>query len=123
MTELIIIFGALVFIAGLVVLVNPEYIFGYLRRNFEKPAVHVLAVVVRLAIGVLLILQAGLSKYPLAIEILGWLSIAAALSIIFMGRSNFLRLMSWALNSLKRYSRVGGVLASVFGAFLVYAFV
>lgn len=123
MTELIIVFGALTLLAGVVIVINPEVIFGYLRHNLEKPALHILAVVVRLVIGVLLILQSDLSKYPLVIEILGWLSIVAALSLAVIGRQSFISLMSWALNFLKPFGRVGGVFAAAFGGFLVHAFV
>ena len=123
MTVLIIIFGALILLAGVVILINPEVILGYLRGNLDKLVIHILAVVVRLVIGVLLINQSGLSKFPLVIEILGWLSIVAALSLAAMGRHNFYRLMSWALTFLKPYSRVGGVFAAAFGGFLIYAFV
>jgi len=123
MIELIIIFGALTLLAGVVILINPEVIFGYLRSNLDKLVIHILAVVVRLIIGVLLINQSGLSKFPLVIEILGWLSIVAALSLAAMGRHNFHKLMSWTLTFLKPYGRVGGVFAAAFGGFLIYAFV
>ncbi len=123
MTTLIIIFGALIMLAGAVIVMNPEIIFGYLRRNLDSSAIHILAIVVRLIIGALLISQSSLSKYPLAIEILGWLSIVAALSLAVMGRHNFHRLLSWALTFLKPFGRVGGVFAAAFGGFLIYAFV
>lgn len=123
MSQLIILFGALTLLAGTVIVLNPEVIFGYLRRNLEKLVIHILAVAVRLILGILLILQSDLSRYPLLIELLGWLSIIAALSLAVMGRRNFLRLMSWALNVLKPYGRVGGIFAVVFGGFLIYAFV
>ncbi len=123
MTELIIIFGALTLLAGVVILINPEVIFGYLRSNLDKLAIHILAVVVRMIIGGLLISQSSLSKYPLVIEIVGWLSIVAALSLAATGRHNFHRLLSWALTSLKPYGRIGGIFAAAFGGFLVYAFV
>jgi len=123
MTETIILFGALTVLAGVVIIVNPEIIFGYLRRNLDNLAIHVLAVVVRLVIGVLLIHQSGLSRYPLVIELLGWLSIVAASALAVMGRRNFHGLMSSALNLLKPYGRIGGIVAAAFGGFLVYAFV
>jgi len=123
MTELIIIFAAFTLLAGVVILINPEVIFGYLRNNMEKPVIHIIAVVVRLIIGGLLISQSRLSRFPLGIEILGWLSIAAALSFVVMGRHRFHRLMSWALTFLKPYGRIGGIFAAAFGGFLIYAFV
>lgn len=123
MTEFILFIGALILLAGFIIVINPELIFGYLRRNLDKPALQAVAVVVRLLIGALLVHQSDLSKYPLAIEILGWLSIIAAATLALMGRRNFLRLMSWALEILKPYGRLGGVLAAAFGGFLIHAFV
>ncbi len=123
MTELIIIVGALTFLAGVVILISPEVIYGYLRSNIDKLTIHILAVVVRLIIGALLISQSSLSKYPLVIEILGWLSIVAALSLAAMGRHNFQRLISWALTFVNPYGRAAGIFAAAFGGFLIYVFI
>ncbi len=123
MIVFIIIFGALTLLAGIVIVINPEVIFGFLRNNLDKLALHILAIVVRLVLGVLLIYQSNVSKFPFVIEIIGWLSIVAAILLTVMGRRNFIRLMSWALSLLKPFGRVGGVLAAAFGAFLIYAFV
>lgn len=123
MSLLIIVFGALVLLAGIVIVIKPEVIFGFLRNNLDKLALHVLAVIVRLFLGVLLILQSDVSRFPFAIEIIGWLSIVAAISLAIIGHNNFSRLMSWALSFLKIVGRVGGVLAVAFGAFLIYAFI
>ncbi len=123
MTTLIIIFGVLILLAGVVILVNPEIIFGFLSKHIDKMELQVLAIVVRLAIGVLLIQQSGVSRYPLVIEVIGWLAIAAAVIFTVIGRNNFRRLMSWALSLTKPYGRIGGIVAAGFGAFLIYAFV
>jgi len=123
MTLLIIIFGALTLLAGIVIVINPEVIFGFLRNNLDKLVLHILAVVVRLVLGALLIYQSNISKFPFVIEIIGWLSIVAAIFLAVMGRRNFNRLMSWALSLSKPLGHVGGVLAVAFGAFLIYAFV
>lgn len=123
MITLIILFGVLILLAGLVIVVSPETIFGYLRRNMHRPALRVAAVVMRLVIGVLLISQAGRSRYPLVIEILGWLSIAAALLLAVMGRRNFNTLMAWAFTFVGRFGRASGAVAAAFGGFLVHAFV
>ena len=123
MTALIITFGALTLLAGIVIVINPEVIFGFLRNNLDKIAIHILAVVVRLIIGALLIIQSSVSRFPLVIDIIGWLSIVAAICLAVMGRNNFNRLMSWALSFLKPFGRVGGIFAAAFGVFLIYAFV
>ena len=123
MTVVIIIFGALTLLAGLVIVINPEVIFGFLRNNLDKLVLHILAVVIRLILGTLLIYQSNISKFPIIIEVIGWLSIVAAIFLAVMGRDNFNRLMSWALSLSKPFGRVGGVLAVAFGAFLIYGFV
>lgn len=123
MTLLIIIFGALTLLAGIVLGINPQVIFGLLRNHLEKPLLHILSVVIRLVLGALLITQANMSRFPFVIEVLGWLSIVAAICLGVMGRRNFNRLMLWALSLSKPLSRVGGIIAVGFGAFLVYAFV
>lgn len=123
MTLLIIIFGALTLLAGIVIVISPEVIFGFLRNNLDKMVLHILAVVIRLVLGALLIYQSNISKFPFVIEVIGWLSIVAAIFLAVMGRRNFNRLMSWALSLSKPFGRVGGILAVAFGAFLIYAFV
>ena len=119
----ILIFGMLTCLAGIVILVNPEIVFGFLRKNYDKIGLHIVAVVLRLILGAFLIYQSDASKYPFAIEIIGWLSIVAAVFFAVIGRNNFTRLMAWALSQVKHLGRVGGVIASSFGLFLMYAFV
>ena len=123
MSVLIILVGVLILLAGIVIVLNPEIIFSFLRKNLDKLGLYVLASVLRIVLGVLLISQSNVSKFPLVIEIMGWLSIIAAILLAVIGRRNFNRLMSWALSFGKTFNRVGGVLAMAFGAFLVYAFV
>jgi len=123
MTVVIIVFGALTLVTGIVIVFNPDIVFGFLKKNAGRLEVHILAVVVRLVLGVLFIHQSGVSRYPFVIEIIGWLSIVAALSFAVIGRSTFKRLITWALSLDKPFGRVGGAIAMCFGAFLIHAFV
>lgn len=123
MITLIIIFGLLTALAGVVIVINPETIFGYLKKNVHKSSVHFLAVVLRLVLGILLIQYADVSRFPLAIQILGWLSIAAAVALAAIGRRGFQALMAWAFGMINRYGHIAGLVALAIGAFLVYAFV
>jgi len=122
MTVFIIIFGTLTLIAGIIIVIKPEFIFGFLRSNADQFELQILAVILRLVLGVFLISQSNDSKFPVTIEILGWLSMIAAMFLAVIGRRNFNRLMSWALSLVKRYGRISGVIAAAFGAFLIYAF-
>ena len=123
MNYIIILFGAATIVAGIIIVINPESVFGLMRKKLESLGLHIFAVVVRIIIGVVLIMCAAESKYPTAILILGWISIAAASILGVMGRTNFRRLMSWALSLKPTFGRIGGFIAILFGGFLVHAVV
>jgi len=123
MNYVIILFGAAIIVAGIIILINPETVFGLMRRKSESLGLHILAVVVRIILGAALMLYAAESKYPTAISILGWISIVAASVLGIMGRANFRRLMSWALSLAPSFRRIGGLLAILFGGFLIHALI
>lgn len=123
MTIPIIVFGSLILLSGVLLIASPETIFGFLRNNIENSAIHVIAVMVRLIIGILLLTQSSLSKYPLAINSVGWFFIVAGISLAVIGRNNFGKLLSWVLVNLKPFGRFAGLMAIAFGGFLVYAFI
>ena len=123
MTILIIILGILTLSGGIVALMRPQVIFGFLHKNIDKPVIRLTAIIVRLVLGALLIGQARLSKFPVAIELIGWLAIVAAIFLIAIGRTNFNRLVRWALSVQKPLGCVGGVLAIIIGVFIIYAFI
>jgi hypothetical protein len=123
MMYLIILFGTATIVAGLLIVIKPETVFGLIRRNFESLSIHVLAVAIRIIIGVALIMVAASSNYPTTILVIGWISIIAASILGIIGRTNFKRLMSWALNIAPSFGRIGGIIAILFGAFLIHAVV
>ena len=71
MTLFIIIFGTLTCLAGIVILINPETVFGFLRKNSDKIELQISAVAIRLVLGTFLVYESGVSRYPLVIEIIG----------------------------------------------------
>jgi hypothetical protein len=121
MNYIIILFGTATIVAGIIIMINPETVFGLIRKKLESLGLHILAVVVRVILGVALIMYATESKYPTAILILGWITIVAASVLGIMGRTNFKRLMSWALSLPHSFRRIGGFLAILFGVFLIHA--
>jgi hypothetical protein len=123
MNALVVLFGILMFLAGISLIIKPEIIFKVLRENSDKLWLYIGAVVMRLVLGMLLVYQAKVSKLPVTIEVIGWIAIFAALVILVMGRNNFKRLLSWAFALVEPFGRIGGVLALCFGSLLVYAFV
>lgn len=123
MTLLIILFGILIIIAGAWLLIDPKMIMGFLASQHEQLWIHCIAVVTRIVLGMALIMQSSVSRFPTIIEILGWLAIIAAIVLAVIGRGHFKRLMNWLLTGLKPYARFGGLISTVFGGFLIYAFI
>ena len=119
----IIMFGVLILASSGVVIVRPELIIGFMEKRDESPWLYAFAIVVRAVLGVLLIVLAERSRFPLAIIIIGWISLAAALGLQAMGRPRFTRFMRWIMEKVKPWARLGGLFGLLFGAFLVYAFV
>ena len=121
MNYIVILLSAATIVAGIIIVINPETVFGLIRKKSESLGMHILAVVVRIILGVALIMYATESKYPTAILFLGWLSIVAASVLGIMGRTNFRRLMSWSLRFSQFFGRIGGFVAILFGGFLIHA--
>ncbi len=119
---MIILFAVLTLLAGIIMVFSPETLFDLLRRHSKKPVTYLLAIVIGLGLGVVLVYQSGVAKYPLTIEVIGWLAVVAALVIAVIGHNNFKRLIAWALSQVRPLGRIGGGVAIGFGIFLIYAF-
>lgn len=122
MEILIILFGVLIILAGIGMLIQPDFIFDYLKRESDNYKLHIFAIAIRLIIGSLLIYFAELSEYPVAMEALGWFTIIAAVALILIGHNNFRDLIEWAVTFLRPYRYIAGILAIFLGGFLMYAF-
>ena len=123
MSYVILLFGVLILLLGAVILAKPDSIFYLFRINSESLSLHVLAIVVRLVLGIALITYAAESKYPVALQVIGWLSVTAAIIFGLMGRSRFMGLITWGLSFASSFGRFAGVLAILLGGFLIYAVV
>ena len=122
-TPIILLFAALVLLTGTVLAARPAPLLGWMRDHADAPWLHALAVSVRLLLGVLLIVAADASRLPLVVAVLGWITLFAGIGLAAIGRDRFRRFVTWALGMPDAAVRTGGVLAALFGAFLIYAFV
>ena len=71
--------------------------------------------------GVALVMAASDSRYPLALQVFGWLLIFVALLLAVIGRENFKKTIAWSLTLAPAFQRLGGVLGISIGCFLAYA--
>lgn len=116
-------FGLFSILAGLLLLIRPDLITKFLDSSKNRPFLQISAVIGRAVLGAALVLTAAVSKFPGVLLWLGWLVLVAAIVLALIGRARFVRLMSWAQKIAERFGRIGGVIAAMFGAFLVYAYV
>lgn len=116
-------FGLFSILAGLLLLIRPDLITKFLDSSKNRPFLQISAVIGRVVLGAALVLTAAASKFPGVLLWLGWLVLVAAIVLALIGRARFVRLMSWAQKIAERFGRIGGVIAAMFGAFLVYAYV
>ncbi len=123
MTIFILFFGVLLVLAGFLLILNPDFFFGFLNENVEKLWIYVGAVIVRIIFGGLLIYSSSYSKFPLIVSILGWMMVIAAVILLVMGRKNFEKLVLRVISIFKPYGRIGGLFSVGFGSFLIYAFI
>ena len=108
--------------SGISLLINPEFIFGWMEVNVAKTSLYISAIVVRLIFGILFIIAAKESNYPGVIKFFGFLFIIAAIIFIFIGHERFKDFSSSLIPDVKPFAPVSGLLSIAFGGFLFYAF-
>lgn len=121
MNYLILIFGVLISIAGIVLVLRPAILFNFLHQYQDSSVIYGLAILARAVFGIALLLIAPTSQFPLALSIIGWIAIVAAIFIGAIGPARFHILMAWVLNLSTGWGRVAGLFTLLFGGFLVYA--
>ena len=123
MVLIVIIFSMALILMGLIIVIKPNVIFNHLKQNIDSLFLYLLAVVIRGILGIILIIESNTTKFPVVIEVVGWVSLSAAIILIFIGRNNFKNLMVWGLSFAKPFARLAGVLVTGVAVFLLYAFI
>ena len=77
----IIVIGLFVMVMSLAMMVKPKAIIDLLMKSLDEIWLHIAASAVRIALGIVLILYADHSRFPLALSILGWISLSAFLAL------------------------------------------
>ena len=115
-------FGILLLLSGILLLIKPEFVFGWIENNVENTSLYLIAILVRLVFGVLFIVAARESKYPRVIKFLGYLFVLAALTLIFVGQENFQNFIISLFPHVTPYAPLAGLLSIVFGGLIIYSF-
>ncbi len=85
-------------------------------------SLYIIAIVVRLVLGIVFIIAAKDSNYPLGIKFFGYFFIIAAIIFIFIGQEGFQDLITSLIPNVKPYAPVSGAASLAFDGFLIYAF-
>ncbi len=123
MIYIILLFGVLTSLGGVVLIIRPEFIFSILTKYGDSLSLQIFAVIVRILFGVALVIGASESKYPIVLQIFGWLLISAALVIGGIGRERFKKVVKWSVKLPTLIYRLASGLSILFGCFLIYAVV
>lgn len=78
------------------------------------------AVIVRIIIGAILLLEASNLKFTFVMQIIGGISILAAVVLLLMGQDRMDRMIDWFMKMADNVMRGWSVFAIAFGAFLIY---
>ena len=118
------IFGLLIAAMSLLVLITPATPIRIIEawRGSGLTPLRIFASVIRIALGILLILGAASTRYPITVEVIGWLVLAVGIAFLLISSTLFDRLLSWVIGWLSPARvRIGGLLGAVFGGFLAFA--
>lgn len=120
MEILVTVLGAVAVVIGLLGLVMPQSITALVENYWSHSTRFRLAVIARFVIGTLLFVIAPECRLPLVVQILGAVTVAAAVVLIFVGQKRLDSFIAWWL-ARRRLIRTSAVFAVIFGSLLVYA--
>ena len=89
-------------------------------NSFTGQARFLFAVIIRIILGAILLLEAANLKFTLAMQIIGGISILAAIALLLMGQERMDRMIDWFMKMSENTFRIWSVLAIAFGAFFIY---
>ncbi len=120
MKIIITLFGVLICLAGLTILIVPEKFKNFMNRWTGQPR-FLFAVIIRVVLGAILLSEAATLRFPLAMKIIGAISILAAVILLLIGQERMDRFIDWWMKQSEIVFRVASVLAIAFGAFFIYS--
>jgi hypothetical protein len=116
----VVLFGLLIVSTCLPAFFKPQWLFEFAKPMLERDWLMFLAVGIRVALGLALLLVARDSAFPLAFKILGWLAIVAAAALPFIGMARIKTLIDW-IERLPTFAiRLWVVAGIALGAFLLF---
>ncbi len=118
--SIVLLIGVLMCVLAVWAVIVPDRLRHWVRVITDQPWGYYFAAAVRLLLGLALIFAAPGSRFPVAFQVLGWLTIAAAVGLLIMGQARLSQLAAWFNRLSDPVVRSWLVLALVFALFLIY---
>lgn len=118
---IVLVFGAAICVLSVWGMFAPDRLLKFVDSVLGRPQGIYVAVVVRLFLGVALIIAAANSRFPQTFQVLGWITIIAAIGLAIMGWKRLRAFVAWFMGFPKLLIRLWLILGVAFGGFLIYA--
>ena len=119
MSKLVTVLGGAVIFMGVLMAVSPAQWLSVV--DWESRTGQHVAAAMRVVSGLILILGASATRYPKGFRIVGVLLLLLGLVVLLIPLESWSTLLRWATSLPLPVIRVGGVGASLLGAFIIYA--
>lgn len=121
MKWIVLLFGLFLIVAGIILFIDDNIVIGYINTNMESSWLYFFAIVMRIIMGAALLKTASKSRHPLAFLVIGGIALAAALIFLAIGHEQFQQMMANLLPYFENTGTWSGIVALLFGVFLLYA--
>ena len=119
----VVVMGGAVLLLSVWGIALPQKLVAMVKGVMDRPGGMHVAVVARIVLGIALITAASVSKVPAVFQVIGWLSIAAAVALPIIGSPRIRALVGWFEGVGPTFVRVWLVFGMIFGGLLVYGII
>jgi uncharacterized protein YjeT (DUF2065 family) len=119
MLTIVLIIGIFFLLVGIAILLQPEAL-RKLLQHFLKMEWLIPATLIRVVTGIIFLLAAPGSRYPLLLQILGVIFVLAGVTIPLLGKLKIEALAAWWLARPDTMLRILGGAAALLGAVIIW---
>ncbi len=120
LTLVVALFGTAITVLGIFGFVRPGHLIRFIQASWQFPSGLYLAIGIRVVFGVVLLVAASESRFPMTFTILGIISLVAAGVAPLLGLARLQKFLQWWAARPPGLIRGWSLAAAAFGVFLVY---
>ena len=114
------VFGFIMVLISVVMMAKPDAWARCIVLYSRMPYMHALEILIRLGFGLLFVKYASDAKFPLTIEIMGYILLAVGIGLMLTPPSSHRRFAVWSVETFSKHFRRAGLVSFAFGVFLIY---